>query len=78
MTAYIIDTHNLRIEKTYPDSSYASYAMSDNYGWEPDKRYKMFHNKEALYVYFEECHDGRDIRKDIIEEMFLDWIKDYP
>jgi len=48
MPAYIIDTQKFKIAQTYPDTSYSSFAMSDNYGWEPDNRYKVIEELENI------------------------------
>lgn len=82
MTAYIVDTHKFKIEEAYPDQSYASYAMSDNYAWEPDKRYIMLHNEDALYEYWELrtyesgiFYEGKGINDDTKHDMFKDWLE---
>lgn len=81
MTAYIIDTHKFKIEKSYPDSSYASYDMSDNYGWYPDKRYIMLHNEDDAYHYWNDAvgstgkfYEGRGVSENMKHEMFKDWL----
>jgi hypothetical protein len=67
MTAYIVDTKKFKVEREYPDSSYASYAMSNNYGWHPDNQYRMLHNEDAAYEYWKE--HVKDIE-------FKEWIGD--
>jgi hypothetical protein len=81
MTAYIVDTHKFKIENKYKDSSYASYAMSDNYSWEPDNRYIMLHNEDAAYDYWYlrveesgEFYEGLGISEETKFDMFKDWI----
>jgi hypothetical protein len=81
-TAYIVDTKKFKIQTKYPDASYASYAMSDNYGWEPDNRYQMFHDTDALYDYWElsgfesgNLYEGIGYSKDTLYEMFNDWME---
>ena len=83
MTAYIVDTKEFKIAQTYKDSSYASFAMSDNYGWEPDNRYRMIHNEDALYDYWYDCIDGTGgfceglgVSEDMKHAMFKDWLND--
>lgn len=82
MKAYIVDTQKHIIENTYPDASYASYAMSDNYAWEPDNRYRMFHDDSALYEYWELCgyesgefYEGTSYSEDMKHDMFKDWME---
>lgn len=82
MTAYIVDTHAHIIQNTYKDASFASYAMSDNYGWEPDNQYLMFHNEDALYEWWELCfsedlrnHEGLGISENMKHDMFKDFLE---
>jgi hypothetical protein len=83
MTAYIVDNHNFKIAEKYPDATFASFAMSDNYGWEPDNRYSMIHNEDALFEYWElhgyesgEFYEGTGISENIKHEMFKEWMEE--
>ena len=83
MTAYIVDTQKFKIEQKYKDSSYASFAMSDNYAWEPDNRYIMCHNEDALFDYWLEVanvngqfQEGLGISEDAKHEMFKEWMEE--
>ena len=80
MTAYIVDNHKFKIEKEYPDATYAAFDMSDNYGWEPDNQYTMLHSEDALFEYWEqrgyesgEFYEGLGISDDLKHEMFKEW-----
>ena len=82
MPAYIVDTKLFRIENKYPDSCYASYAMSDNYAWEPENRYKMLHNEDAAFEYWYEhvestgkFYEGLGVCEDTKYDMFKDWLE---
>ncbi len=81
MTAYIVDTQKFEITKSYPDSSYASFDMSDNYGWYPDNRYRMFHDEDVLYDYWHlyveetgEFWEGRGVSENMKHDMFREWL----
>lgn len=81
MSAFIVDTQKFEIENKYTDSSYASYAMSDNYGWEPGNRYIMLHDEDSAYDYWhtrtEETglfYEGLGVSEDTKHDMFKDWI----
>lgn len=84
MPAYIIDTEKFEVVKSYPDSSYASYDMSDNYGWHPNNRYRMFHDEDEAYEYWHLCHEesgkfyeGLGYSEHRKHDMFNDWLTDF-
>ncbi len=81
MPAYIIDTEKFEVTQTYKDSSYASYDMSDNYGWEPNNRYIMLHDEDAAYEYWHtrgeesgEFYEGLGYSENMKHDMFKDWL----
>lgn len=83
MTAYIVDTQKCEIVKAYPDSTYASFDMSDNYAWYPDKRYKMFYGEDTLYDYWHLYHEesgkfceGRGYSENLKHDIFKEWLND--
>lgn len=83
MPSYIVDTKEFKIAQKYKDSSYASYAMSDNYGWYPDNRYKMLHDDDCAYDYWYdqieitgEFYEGAGVSEDMKHAMFKDWLND--
>jgi hypothetical protein len=83
MTAYIVDNHKFEIVDKFKDSSYASFAMSDNYAWEPDNRYSMLHDENAAYDYWHDAienrgdfYEGLGISDDMKHDMFKGWLGD--
>jgi type IV secretory pathway VirB6-like protein len=82
-TAYIVDTHKFKVQRKYPDASYAAFAMSDNYEWYPDNRYRMFHDRDELYNYWDLCgyesgkfYEGLGYSFDTKVDMFNDWLEE--
>ena len=83
MKAYIIDTEKFKVERIYDDRTRANYDMSDNYAWEPNNRYKLFHDHHEAYDYWRlakeesgELHEGLGYNEDQLFDMFHDWLND--
>ena len=82
MMAYIIDTQKFEVVRIYPDASCASLDMPNNYSREPSNYYKMFHDEDALFDYWnlamEESgvfHEGLGYSENARVDMFNDWVK---
>jgi len=53
MSAYIVNIKTKEIVREYEDSAYAEYAMSENYGWDPEERYEVIRNEIDLEEFLE-------------------------
>ncbi len=81
MKAYIIDTEKFQVAQIYNDRARANYDMSDNYGWHPNNRFKLFISHHDAYDYWLKTkintgdeHKILETTEDDLFDMFSTWL----